>query len=84
MDWSKVDAALAAALADDGGQRCTVLVHLTADVEPDLLKALGVSAAGEGLVRTATVSPTEVERLSDQPWVSLLRLSRRLGPYGPP
>jgi len=81
MDWSKVDAGLAAALADDPpAPPMAVFLHLTEPVEPERIEELGVDAAGEGLVRTATVSPEDVDRLSEQAWVSQLRLSRSLGP----
>lgn len=77
MDWSKVDAGLAAALAEDKGpaRRFVVFVHL----DPQAGGRLGdaeVEAAGEGPVRTATVSAEQVAALSDQGQVRRLVLSQ--------
>jgi len=81
MDWSKVDAGLAGALADDdASQRYDVFVHLAPGADPDVLVALGVVAPGEGAVRTARVSVADVARLTDQEGVRLVRLSGRLWP----
>jgi len=80
MDWSKVDAALAGALADDdGSHRHAVFVHLAPDAAPDAGPDLGV-----GPVRTATLSRSEIDRLSEQAWVGRVRLSRPLGLYDGP
>ncbi len=79
MDWSKLDASLAGALADEQAHRkYSVFVHLTVDVGPDVLAELGVEASGNGRVRTATVSADDVDRLSEQEWVSQLRMSTSL------
>jgi hypothetical protein len=61
VDWSKVDAGLAAAL-DRAGEhdRLEVFVH------------------GDDDLRTATVTPQEVDRLSHDPAVRRITLSRRL------
>ena len=62
MQWAKLDAGLAAALADDdGARRYLVFIH-----------------GSEGPVRTATVSAADIDRLSDGDDVRQLRLSRRL------
>jgi len=79
MDWSKVDAGLAGALADDdAGRRYAVFVHLDPEADPEVLGALGVAAAGRGAVRTATVSAADVARLTDEAGVRHLRLSTPL------
>jgi hypothetical protein len=61
VDWSKVDASLAAALEGaDAGDRLEVFVHHRDDV------------------RTATVTPAEVDDLSHDAGVRRLTLARRL------
>ena len=81
MDWSKLDAALAAELAEspEASGRYAVFVHLAGQVQPPRLAELGLDVAGEGRVRTATVSWTDVDRLSEQADVHHIALSRRLG-----
>ena len=77
MDWSKVDAALAAVLADaDGGaRRLPVFVHVDAEqADPSLLDALDMHGEG-GMVRTGTVSADEVAQLTDRPWVTRVQLA---------
>jgi len=79
MDWSKVDAGLAGALADDdAGGRYAVFVHFDPGADPEVLGALGVAVTGHGDVRTATVSAAEVARLTDEAGVRHVRLSTRL------
>jgi len=81
MDWSKVDAALAAALDDDdASRRHTVFIHLAPQADPRGLVALGVDPTGEGSVRTATLSAAEIGRLSDRAEVDHIRISRPLRP----
>jgi len=78
MDWSKVDAALAGALADSvdpGERRLAVFVHVEVEqADASLLADLDVQAVGGG-VRTGTVSPAGVDHLTDQPWVTRVQLS---------
>ena len=84
MDWSKVDAGLAGALADPGtGERYVVFVHLNPSSDPEALASLPGDPVGEGAVRTATVSAEELERLSERAEVSHLALSRAVGLTGP-
>ena len=83
MDWSKVDAALAGALAGAGEARLTVFVHVDPEAaDYSVLARLGVGECGRppGGVLTAEVSPDEVAALTDHPWVHRLRLSHRLRP----
>ena len=84
MDYQKVDAGLAVALAeaDDAEARSlTVFVHTA--VPPDeeairTLKGFGVAAASDRQIFTATLSPRAVAQLSEQPWVQSIKLSRTL------
>jgi hypothetical protein len=85
MDYQKMDAALAAALAEvrDPEERAlSVFIHTAhapQDSEADFLEELGVGGVTGGRqVFTATLSPRAVEKLSDQPWLRYMKLSRRL------
>lgn len=90
MDWSKLDAALIAALGPGGGGpdagELSVFVHVDptgadAGADRDLCDRLGLGGPGAGQqVRTATLSPAEVDELSDLAWVWRLTLSARLRP----
>jgi len=79
VDWSKLDAGLAAAVAEDAGptRRFVVFVHLDSDGD-GVLTGVGVEAAGEGQVRTATLSARQVATLSDRDQVRRLVLSPSL------
>jgi hypothetical protein len=81
VDWSKLDAGLAAAVAEDADptRRFVVFVHL----DPEgggVLTGAGIDAAGEGQVRTATLSALQVATLSDRDQVRRLVLSLPLRP----
>lgn len=89
MDFAKVDASLAAALAAPGadahagGERLTVFVHLADDVgtaEREALARLGLDRAGdpEAATTTATLTPAQVAALSERPSVRRMQLSERL------
>ena len=88
MDWSKIDAALAAALADVADRSVRALpVFVRVDpsvADPDLLAELGLEGGSEGEVRTGTVSAQGVRRLTRQPWVRRVQLSGPLDLLGPP
>lgn len=82
MDWSKVDPALAVELVDATGgdeeaqRRMAVFVYLdVARADSDLLAEMGVEAPESGGIGTGTVSADDVRRLTDQPWVTRVRLS---------
>lgn len=76
MDWSKVDAALAGALADAGDRRLPVFVHLDAErADRALLAGLQVLLGEAGGVCTAHLSGDQVALLTDQSWVTGVRLS---------
>ncbi len=92
MNYGKLDAALAAALAGRGeadaaavadGSGLAVFVQLADGVTPaerEGLAALGLGAAagGEDLTCTATLSIAQVTALSDQASVRRMQLSGRL------
>lgn len=76
MDWSKLDAGLAAAVAEDEDPTRLFVVFVHLDPEGDgVLAAAGIDAAGEGQVRTATLSALQVATLSDRDQVRRLVLS---------
>lgn len=76
MDWCKVDAALAGALADAGDTgELPVFVHVDAGgADVSLLEKLDLRESGGG-VCTGTLSPAGVDHLTDQPWVTRVALS---------
>jgi hypothetical protein len=85
MNYRKVDAALAAALdevQDPEEQALSVFIHTDHALdsgEVEFLEGLGVTGATERRrVFTATLSPSAVAELSDQPWLRYMKLSRRL------
>jgi hypothetical protein len=90
VDYAKVDASLAAALAATGAsdartgaERLTVFVHLADDVGPaerEALAGLGLDPAGdpEAATTTATLTPAQVAALSERPSVRRIQLSERL------
>lgn len=84
MNWSKVDATLAGALADvDAGDRAQRRLSVFIDVDPEgvdltVLAGFDVQRPEKGDVCTATLSATEVERLTDESWVRRVRSSGRL------
>lgn len=85
MDYQKVDAALAAAMAelqDAEEPALSVFIHTAyapRGAEVAFLEDLGVSGVtGTRQVFTATLSPRAVAELSEQPWLRYMRLSRRL------
>lgn len=76
MDWAKVDAPLASALAgatDDA--RFAVFVHVDpARADAATLDRLGLA----GPVTTASLRPAEVAALTDEPCIRQVRLAQRL------
>lgn len=84
MDFSKLDAALAGALEPPPRQspdpELLVFVHVQPDeVDRRELARLGVRADSMvGSVATATLSPEQIDELSEQPWVRQIRLSQSL------
>ena len=76
MDWGKVDAALASALAGaDDEDELPVFVHLDATrADAATLDRLGL----EGAVSTASLRPAEVAALTHEACVRQIRLARRL------
>ena len=81
MDWGKVDAPLASALAGASADE-PLLVFVQIDpsqggVDGEVLDRLGL---GPDLaeVSTATLSPSQLDALTDEEWVLYVRLSGRL------
>ena len=88
MDYQKLDADLIARLdeapSDANEKTHAVFIHTEQAPGPEaesLLKQLGVSGDITGRdVFTATLSPGAIDKLSSQPWVRYLKLSRALRP----
>jgi hypothetical protein len=87
MDYRKIDAALATALAQThakDGPAFTVFVHAAYPPGPEekaVLEGHGVSAgAGSRNIFTATLSPRAIDELTERPWVRSVRLSSQLHP----
>jgi hypothetical protein len=85
MDYHKIDAALAAALdevPDPEERSLAVFIHTThtpGQAEAAFLERLGVRGiSGTRHVFTATLSPSAIAELSEQPWLRYLRLSRQM------
>ncbi len=80
MDWRKIDAPLASALAgasDDDA--LPVFVHLDrARADGDVLDRLGLGVDEDGDVSTASLSRSDRADLTDQVWVRRVSLSGRL------
>ena len=83
MDYSKVDAALAAALSEPtGSPGLAISVRTLGPLDPSQkaelrkLGAQGVEASRN--IFSATVSPKAVAKLTDKPWVRRLSLARQL------
>lgn len=87
MDWGKVDAPLASALAGASpDEPLSVFVQIDpsrADVDADALDRLGLGRDAAD-VSTATLSPAQLDALTDQDWVRYVRLSGRLRLLRPP
>jgi hypothetical protein len=88
MDYSKIDAALAAALAniqDPESPIIDVFIHATRSLNKDeiaFLERLGVSVDPGKIIFTARLSAQAIEELSRQSWVRYIKLSQRLRPLG--
>jgi hypothetical protein len=81
VDWGKVDAPLASALAGAAADEpLSVFVQIDrsrADVDGEELDRLGLGRDTSG-ISTATLSPAQVDALTDEDWVLYVRLSGRL------
>jgi len=88
MDYNKLDADLIARLAEapagEDEKPLSVFIHTTKAPGPDeeaFLKNLGHKGdiAGQELF-TASLLPRAIDKLSSQPWVRYLKLSRQRQP----
>ena len=88
MDYNKLDADLIARLAEapagEDEKPLSVFIHTTKAPGPDeeaFLKNLGHKGdiAGQELF-TASLLPRAIDKLSSQPWVRYLKLSRQRRP----
>ena len=79
MDWRKVDAPLASALAGTQGEEALpVFVQVDRSrADADALDRLGLGRDA-GDLGTASLSPQQLDALTDQDWVLFVRLSGRL------
>lgn len=85
MNHAKLDAMLAAAVDESGDPEARELIVFV-DLEDDAIaratgsfERFGLGGGGDrGGVRTAMLSVRDVDELSEQPWVSRLRLAQRL------
>jgi hypothetical protein len=86
MDYSKIDAALAAALAnvqDRESPSMDVFVHAARPLNSDeiaFLEKLGISVDSGKTIFTARLSARAIEKLSRQRWVRYIKLSQKLQP----
>lgn len=87
MDYSKMDAALAAILSEPtiGSHPCVAISVRTVGpldpVQQAELRNLGVQGVASGRnIFSATVSPETVIKLTEKPWIRTLSLARRLKP----
>ncbi|HET7718845.1 MAG TPA: hypothetical protein VFK43_02680 [Acidimicrobiales bacterium] len=87
MDWGKVDAPLASALAGASpDEPLSVFVQIDpsrGEIDADVLDRLGLGRDAGGLT-TATLSPAQLDALTDEEWVGYVRLSGRLRLLRPP
>ncbi|MBD2605699.1 hypothetical protein H6G81_14475 [Scytonema hofmannii FACHB-248] len=84
MNYQKLDAPLSMALKDVENTEepsLQVFIHTkpVSNAETTVLENLGVSGITTGKdVFTATLSPSAISQLSDQPWVEHVKLSQTL------
>jgi hypothetical protein len=82
VDWGKVDAPLASALAGAAADEpLAVFVQIDrsgAAVDGEVLDRLGLGRDAAGGLTTATLSPAQVDALTDEDWVLYVRLSGQL------
>jgi hypothetical protein len=80
MDYRKLDGALAAMLDDRANrERLSVFVRTQSQLPPEAtsrLKEYGIDAGDGMTVLSGDLSPEQVDALSEQPWVTSIRLAR--------
>jgi hypothetical protein len=85
MDWTKIDPALASAIEDiehsaDELVRVLVRVNRAPTMTEAAAAGIDLGADSDRPVFTATAPLVAVERLTEEPWVRSLTLSRILHP----
>ena len=86
MDYQKLDAPLVSALSESphGEENVwEVFIHLTHRPNPSqiaFLHRLGVTANSGNEIVSARVSKPVMDELTSQPWIRVLKLSRKLRP----
>ena len=87
MDYGKLDAGLRSALSryeNNPGYRYTVFIHTAypaGEKEIKFMQGWGIPKIKPGRkIITAALPAAAIAVLSDQPWVSVIRLSRTLKP----
>jgi hypothetical protein len=84
MDWTKLDAALAAAVSDEDAieTEYSVAIESARLPSPNEIAAIPALCAHPPtrLSFTAAVSLADIKRLSEQPWVRSVSLGQRLTP----
>ena len=93
MDYAKLDAGLAAAIEAPGDGTAGFVVFIRSnrvvgEREAAALRSAGIEAPTPGKrILTATLGPEAIGRLTDEPWVTSISLSRKLNllpcPAGP-
>lgn len=84
MNYQKLDAPLSMALNDAQNKEepsLQVFIHTQPVIDSaktTVLENLGVNVTGGNDVFTATLSPSAISQLSDQPWVQSVKLSQKL------
>ncbi|MBF2067295.1 MAG: hypothetical protein IGS39_23190 [Calothrix sp. C42_A2020_038] len=86
MNYQKLDAALAIAIDEVENleePKLVVFIHTNESLDTQavtFLESLGIGDANDGRnIFTATVSPSTVSELSQQPWVKSIKLSQKRG-----
>ena len=89
VDYQKVDAGLASALAEvtnPEARELTVFIHTAGTPTQDQAAFLGqhgvADTSADRQVFTATLSARAVDELTHQPWIRYFKLSSKLRPVG--
>jgi hypothetical protein len=85
MDYSKIDAQLAAYLkGTSGAEAISVFIYINKkldELEKKYLEKYSISFTNEvPLVFSATVSTSAIDELSHQPWIKYFKMSTKMQP----